>query len=260
MYHLEIWQWAVAFVAAFLIGLSKTGISGIGISAISLFALIIPPQESSGIVLPLLICADVVAARAYRRHVIWSHLWRLFPWAAVGIILGFGVLLGLNNSYGVRSQANQQVGQIMGAIFLVVVAFQLWRNRQGSQGNEEDGVPHTLWFAAIIGLAAGFTTMVSNAAGPIMILYLLSMRLPKMEFMGTGAWYFLILNCFKVPFSHYLGLINPASLPLDLALAPLVVAGALCGRRIISYIDQKLFQDLALGFTVIAAIKLLLKI
>lgn len=260
MYHLEIWQWAVAFVAAFLIGLSKTGVSGIGICAISLFALIIPPQESSGIVLPLLICADVVAAQAYRRHVIWSHLWRLFPWAAVGIVLGFEVLLGLNNNSTQRSQANQQVGQMMGAIFLTVVVFQLWRNRQGAKGNEEDSVPHTVWFAVIIGLTAGFTTMVSNAAGPIMILYLLSMRLPKMEFMGTGAWYFLILNCFKVPFSHYLGLINTSSLPLDLALMPLVVAGALCGRTLIQHIDQKLFQNMALGFTIIAGIKLILKI
>ncbi len=246
--------------AAFLIGISKTGISGIGIFAISLFALIFPPQESSGIVLPLLICADLVAAPAYRKHVIWSHLWRLFPWAAAGIIIGFGVLLVLNNSHVLQQQVNQQVGQLMGAIFLVIVVFQIWRGRQAAAGNEEDSVPHTLWLAALIGLAAGFTTMVSNAAGPIMILYLLSMRLPKMEFMGTGAWYFLILNCFKIPFSYYLGLINFASLPLDMILAPFAVAGALCGRTLLRHIDQQLFQNLALGFTVIAGIKLLLKI
>jgi uncharacterized membrane protein YfcA len=257
--HLEIWQWAVAFAGAFLIGISKTGISGIGIFAVSLFALIFPPQESSGIVLPVLICADLVAAPAYRRHVIWSHVWRLFPWAAAGIITGFFVLLGMNN-HADKQHVNQQVGQMMGVIFIVIVLFQLWRRRQAAQGNEEDSVPHTLWFAAIIGLTAGFTTMVSNAAGPIMILYLLSMRLPKMEFMGTGAWYFLILNLFKVPFSHRLGLINGGSVPLDLALAPFAVSGALFGRTLIKHIDQKLFENLALGFTVIAAIKLLLKI
>lgn len=260
LHPLETWQWAVALVAAFLIGISKTGISGSGIFAISLFALIFPPQESSGIVLPLLICGDLMAAQTYRKHAVWSHLWRLFPWAAAGIVLGFVFLLGLNNSPIAKPQVNQLVGQMMGAIFLLIIGLQLWRSRQGGKANDEESVPHTVWFAAVIGLAAGFTTMVSNAAGPIMVLYLLSMRLPKMEFMGTGAWYFLTLNCFKVPFSHQLGLINSASLPFDLVLAPFVVAGAMCGRMLIQHIDQKLFQNLALGLTAIAAVKLLFRL
>jgi uncharacterized membrane protein YfcA len=109
-----------------------------------------------------------------------------------------------------------------------------------------------------MGLMAGFTTMVANAAGPIMILYLLASGLPKMEFVGTGAWYFLLMNLFKVPFSYSWGLINPASLAIDLILAPFAVIGALSGRALIPYINQRLFEGMALGLTFVASLKLLL--
>jgi len=74
------------------------------------------------------------------------------------------------------------------------------------------------WFAAMIGMTAGVTTMLANAAGPVMTAYLLAMRLPKHEFIGTGAWYFLMINCLKVPFSMNLGFINPMSLKINLAM------------------------------------------
>ena len=247
--HLDAWQWVTLVLAAFLVGLSKTGISGIGTFAVAIFALVLPARESVGAVLPILICGDIVAVTAYRRHAVWAHLWRLFPWAAAGIILGYAAL-GRINAEG--------VAKLVGAILLVVVVLQWWRqcsaNRQG--GKAERHVPHRLWFVAAVGMLAGFTTMVANAAGPIMIVYLLAMRLPKMEFIGTGAWYFLLLNLFKVPFSSQLGLINPASLLLDLRLAPVAVVGALAGRALIPFIDQALFETLALVFTFLAALRL----
>ena len=117
--------------------------------------------------------------------------------------------------------------------------------------------PTSLWLAAVLGIMAGFTTMVANAAGPIMILYLLAMRLPKIEFIGTAAWYFMCLNLFKVPFSIHLGLINPQSIPVDCMLAPCAVAGGILGRVIIGHIRQQAFEELALLLTLIAAVKLL---
>jgi uncharacterized membrane protein YfcA len=110
-----------------------------------------------------------------------------------------------------------------------------------------------------MGILAGFTTMVANAAGPSMVLYLLAAGLPKMEFMGTGAWFFFIVNCFKVPFLANLGLINPHSLPLDLVLGPAAVVGAFIGRAILPKIKQIVFENLALALTVVAGIKLLLQ-
>lgn len=251
--QLESWQWLVAILGALLIGLSKTGVAGIGVLAVGLFALIFPAKNATGIVLPILIAADIVAVLAFRRHAVWSHLWRLMPWAAAGIIIGYFAMDHINN---------QQVAWLVGAILIVMVVLHFWRQNKASKKTTEEieaeEVPNSIWFAASVGLMAGFTTMIANAAGPIMILFLLAMRLPKMEFIGTGAWYFLILNCFKVPFGFDLGIINMESLIFDLKLAPFAMAGALFGRSIIRFINQKLFENLALAFTVIAAIKLLL--
>src|ERR671933_2533353 len=247
--HLDAWQWAMLVLATFLVGLSKTGISGIGTFAVAIFALVLPARESVGAVLPILICGDIVAVTAYRRHAIWAHLWGLFPWAVAGVILGYAAL-GRIDAEG--------VAKLVGAILLVVVVLQWWRQHSAGwqSGDVERHVPHRLWFVVAVGILAGFTTMVANAAGPIMIIYLLAMRLPKMEFIGTGAWYFLVLNLFKVPFSAQLGLINPASLLLDLRLAPVAVVGALAGRALIPFIDQALFETLALVFTFLAALRL----
>ena len=246
--QLDAWQWATLVLGAFLIGLSKTGIVGIGPFAIALFALVLPARESVGIVLLILISADVVAVIAYRQHVIWSHLIRLFPWAALGILLGFLAVGRISDAY---------LARLIGLILVVLVVIHWWRQQQARRNAEAQYVPSSPWFAPSVGIAAGFTTMVANAAGPIMQLYLLAMRLPKMEFLGTAAWYFFLLNCFKVPFSYGLGLITPASLGIDLRLAPVAMIGALSGRAIIPYINQSLFEMLALVFTMLAALRLL---
>jgi uncharacterized membrane protein YfcA len=262
--HLETWQWVVLVIGALGVGLSKGGISGLGILPVALFALTMPARESVGVVLLLLICGDVVAVGFYRRHAVWSHLARLFPWAAIGVVLGYAAM-------GVIS--NEQVEKLIGSILLVLVFLQLWRNRKAAQqtrqladdgsmpenaAREEEPVPHNFWLIALTGVVGGFTTMVANAAGPVMVLYLLAMRLPKMEFIGTGAWYFLVLNLFKVPFSYNLGLINWSSLRLDVMLFPCVASGVLVGRWLVKFIDQRTFELMALAFTVVAALRLLL--
>ncbi len=245
---LEPWQWVLAFAGAFLIGFAKTGVTGVGILAVAIFANILPTKQSVGVVLPMLICADVVAVLAYRRHAQWGALWRLIPWASGGIVLGFLVMGRIGNA---------EVGVITGVILVTLIGIHLWRIRaQRGRDGEPPPVPRHFAFAMVMGIAAGFTTMISNAAGPIMILYLLAMRLPKMEFMGTGAIYFLLMNSFKVPFGVNLGIITGESLSLDLTLFPMVIAGALFGRYLLAIIPQKLFERLALAFTLVAAARL----
>ena len=114
------------------------------------------------------------------------------------------------------------------------------------------------WFAPTIGVLAGFTTLVANAAGPLMAVYLLAMRLPKMEYVGTSAVFFMLLNWFKVPFMVHLDLINGPSFLLNLKLAPAVLIGALIGRKVLVRINQRWFENLALGLSAIAGAKLLL--
>jgi uncharacterized membrane protein YfcA len=109
-----------------------------------------------------------------------------------------------------------------------------------------------------MGLLAGLSTMMANAAGPIMAIYLLAMRLPKHQYLGTGAWYFFIVNLLKIPFSASLGLITWTSLKTNLLLFPLIAFGAVVGIRLLKIIPQKLFIRLIQGLTAAGAVKLLI--
>ena len=249
MFDLQTWQWGLAFAGAFLVGFSKTGVAGVGALTVAIYAMILPARQSTGVLLPLLVCADIVAVAAYRRHAIWKHLWRLFPWVAVGIVAGFVAMDYLDDTL---------VQKLIGGILLVMVGFHGWRQKimAGENKGTIKTIPDGLGFAITMGILAGVTTMLANAAGPILVLYMLAMRLEKMEFLGTGAWYFLILNVFKLPFSFKLGLITPQSAYFDLMMAPLVISGALLGRLIVRWINQKLFEAMALVFTFLAGLRL----
>lgn len=241
---MEPWQWVLAVVAAMFIGVSKTAIGGLGMVSVTLFAnFVLPAKEASGFVLPLLICGDIVAVKAYRAHTQWKHLGRLFPWTAGGVLLGWLAMGRIDD---------RQASLLIGGIVIVMVGIHLWRRRKGGHEAELG-----FGFAAFIGVMAGFTTLVANAAGPLMAIYLLSMRLPKMEFMGTGAVFFFLINLFKVPFMMNLDLITAASFRGDLVLAPAVFVGALVGRWLLPKIDQRLFENLALWASALAGLKLL---
>lgn len=246
MFDLQPWQWVVVMAGALLVGISKTGIAGLGVLTVAIYANVLPARQSTGIILPMLVCADVVAVAVYRRHAVWRHLWPLFPWVVVGVVAGY-FALGVTN--------DTQVRRGIGVILLGLVALHFWRRRRAGA----EPVPHAFWFIALTGLLAGFTTMLANAAGPIMILYMLAIGLPKLEFLGTGAWYFLIINLFKVPFSCQLGLITPATLQFNALLLPAVLAGTLLGRRLVPHINQTWFETLALVLTLIAGVRLVLQ-
>ncbi len=243
----EPWQWGLLVAGAFAVGLAKTGIAGVSILFVALLANAMPARQATGVVLPMLLLGDVFAVLLYRRHTEWRHLWKLFPWTGVGVFLGWLALSHIDDL-----QTKRLVGGIL--VFLLVVHF--WRRSQ--RGRDESAAANAPWFvAAGTGLMAGFTTLVANAAGSVMTLYLLAMRLPKLGFLGTNAVFFLLLNWFKVPFMVNLGLINRDSLWLNLQLAPAVIAGCLVGRYAAARMNQRIFEACALAFTVLAAIKLL---
>ena len=85
---MDVWQWGLVCLAAFLVGLSKTGIAGLGILAVAIFASVLPARESVGAVLVTLLAGDLVAVTTYRRDASWKHLLRLFPWPGLGVVLG----------------------------------------------------------------------------------------------------------------------------------------------------------------------------
>ena len=243
--NFHAWEWFLAVTGALLVGVAKTGITGLSLLFVSIFASIMPARRSTGVVLPLLILGDIVAVLTYRRHAQWGHVWRLFPWAAAGVIVG-ALAIG---HMGVR--------ETRVAIGVIVVSLSVLHLARRAHPGDPQG-EGARWFAPLIGMLAGFTTIVSNAAGPLMVIYLLAMRLPKMEYMGTGAVFFLMLNLFKAPFMVWLGLITPASLLLNAWLAPAVIAGALIGRWLLGRINQRAFENIALALTLAAGARMLL--
>jgi uncharacterized membrane protein YfcA len=242
----EPWQWALAALGAVLTGLSKTGIAGLGILTVAIFASILPAKASTGILLIVLISADIVAVRLYRREASWPHLVRLFPWTGVGILVG---------ALAAGQMDDALVRRVIGGILVVLVVIQVLRSRPGAPTVPLAPRP---WLVAATGLLAGFTTMIANAAGPLMVIYLLAMRLPKVIFVGTAAWFFLVVNLSKVPFSYGLGLITPESLWTSARLIPFAVAGALSGPWVLSRMNQRVFESVALLLTLVAALRLLL--
>jgi len=229
-------------IFSFLIGVSKTGIPGVGILAIPLTAMILPAKASTGIILPNLIAGDIFAVSYYKKKAIWKYILRLLPFASIGIIIGYFLMGKIND---------KQLSKFIGIVILVIFLLNWWWNKKGIN------VPQKIYFAVIMGLFAGITTMMANAAGPILIIYLLSMKLPKTEFVGTGAWYFFILNWFKVPFSVKLGLININSLKINLLLLPGICIGAISGIFFLKKIPQKIFNQIVQILTIISALKLI---
>lgn len=251
-------QWGTLLGSAVLVGVTKTGLPGLGPVVAPMMAAAFPVRASVAIVLPLLIAADLVAIVHFRRHVVRSYLIRLVPAALGGIILGTALLRVVDDA-----QLRLLIALIVAAT-VVAGAAAAWRPAGGSPGAGGGpatgaGAPRSeprgarTGIAIALGILAGATSMVSNASGPILTAYLLAMRLPKHEFMGTGAWYYFILNLLKVPFHVAIGTMTGETLALNAVAAPVVLAGAAAGVLIVRRLPERVFRAAAMGLAVLAA-------
>lgn len=255
LWHITHWEFAALAAAALLVGFSKTAVSGANTVSLAIFAAVLPARESTGVLLPILIVGDVLAVLTYRRHAHWPTLWRLFPAVAVGVVVGTVFLVWADD---------EAVRTSIGAILLLMAGVTVWRRRRAEAAAEEDApdavsTPAGRLKARSYGVLGGFTTMVANAGGPVMSMYLLSAGFRKLGFLGTSAFFFLIVNISKVPFSAGLGLIDGRSLLLDAALVVFVVPGAFLGKWAVNRINQRLFEQLVIAATVVGGAQLLLR-
>jgi len=244
--ELDSIQIVIAIIAAVLIGFAKAGFPSAGIFVIVLMASIFPTKESTGIVLPMLIAADIIAVIYYRKTVIWKYLISLIPWVLIGIVLGFFVLLYIQND---------ELSLLIGILILSLTILHLSKNKLEQKLNIH--FMRSASFYALLGILAGFTTMVGNAAGAIMAIYLFSKGSQKQDFIGTNAWFFLSVNLIKVPFSVGLGLITPQSLGFNAWMIPAIIVGAFLGIRLLPLIPQKYFQLIILMFAALGGLRLI---
>lgn len=243
-YSLSFNQLAILLLVAMLVGMAKAGIAGAGMIAVPLLAIPFGGKESSGLLLPILIFADIFAVAYYHRHANWFHLKRLLPFAFIGVMIG--TFLG-----EIVDDANFKV--IMVSIIFGSLLIMFWREK-----NKSPRLPDSAAVSIGIGIVGGVATMIGNLAGPIMALYLLAMRLPKDEFIGTAAWFFLIINISKVPFHIFAwNTINLDTVLLDIMLIPAIAIGVFIGITVIKRINETLFRYLVILMTAITALAMI---
>ena len=246
MYITSPMQWGILFLAAFMIGMSKTGIQGISLLAVPLMAISFGAKPSTGIILPILCMADLVAVAYYRRKAEWLYVLRLLPTA----LCGFAVALMID-----KMVPPTEFKRLMGACLLIVLLAMFWTEWKGKQNN----LSSLWWYGPLFGLLGGFTTMIGNAAGPVMAIYLLSVKMPKYSFVGTNAWFFLVINYLKVPIQMFAWHnITTSSLMLDACTLPFVLVGGVVGIMIVKRLPERGFRIFTTAVTCVSVALLLL--
>ncbi len=242
----SITNWVLILLAALIIGLSKAGLKGIDMMNVTIMAIVFGGKASTGVVLPLLCVADIMAVSYYNRHAQWKHFWKLIPWMVVGILVGVVAGKDLNETL---------FRKIMAVIIVLTVVLMAWLEIR-----KTPLVPENKLFAAGLGLASGFTTMLGNLAGAFSNIYFLAMRMPKNDFIGTAAWVFLVINLFKLPFQVlYWKNITAASLQIDLVLLPALLFGFWLGLQLVARIKDEGYRKVILALTLAGALVIFLK-
>ena len=233
----------LGLTAAFLVGFSKTGLPGLVILIVPILAAVFPAKLSVGALVPMLLLGDMFAIARYRRYTQWRKLLRLLPFVFIGMIPARFVLAGI---------PDEPFKLVLGILVLLLILGELARRRYNWERMSQSPV-----FAAVMGMLAGFATTMGNVAGPVMSIYLLSMGLDKHEFIGTGAWFYPIVNATKIPIYAQLGMITAGTLRFDLISAPLIIVGALLGMITLPKIPQNVFTGLIFVLATIAALGLI---
>jgi len=233
-------------MAFFILGIAKSGIKGIGTIIVVVLAFVFDEKASTGILLPMLIAGDILAVTYYNRHAKWEYIWKLVPWMVVGVVVG--VWIGNDVSEAVFKR-------LMAIIIILSVILMVF-----SEVRKSKLVPKNKWFARVSGLAAGFTTMIGNLAGPVANIYFLAMRFPKNEFIGTAAWVFFIINLFKMPFHIFVWkTVTVQSLVINATMLPLIILGFFIGAQIVKRISNLNYRRFILIVTAIGGVILLFR-
>ena len=239
-------QWLLMAVCGMLIGMSKVGVPGVSLIVVPILAFIFGGKQSTGVLLPILMMADLFGVGYYRRHAQWSYLVKILPWAFIGVGLALWVGEIVND---------EQFKNIIAILVFLCIGLMLWRDRR----KNKDLIPDRWWFAASMGVLGGFATMIGNVAGPIFAIYLLAMQLPKNNFIGTSAWFFLILNFAKFPLHLFIWkTISWSSLRIDIITLPAIALGAFLGIWLVKVIPEKMYRAFVIVVTAASAFLLLI--
>jgi len=244
--HINALEWTIIMGCGMLIGMSKVGVPGVSMIVVPALAFIFGAKQSTGVLLPILMMADLFGVAYYRRHANWNHLVKVIPWAVVGLVLALWVGEMVND---------KQFKNLISVLVFLSIGLMLWQDKRKGTNL----FPDKWWFAAAMGILGGFATMIGNVAGPVFAIYLLAMHLPKNSFIGTSAWFFMIINFTKFPLQFFVwNNIKPETLMVDVVTLPAIAIGAFVGFKVVKIIPEHTYRGFVIAITAISAFLLLL--
>lgn len=245
-FHLSWLNWLLAFLASLILGMGKAGIKGLGVLIVTLMAIVFGGKASTGILIPLMVVADILAVFYYNRHTQWKFLLKILPTMVLGVLIG--VWFGNDIS-------EQLFRQIMAVFIILTVIMMVWMDQKKNKA-----IPTHWLFAGSMGLLSGITSMIGNLAGSFADIYFLAIRLPKNQFIGTAAWLFLIINVFKLPFHIFVWkTVTSESLLLNLFLVPGILIGFLSGVALVRLLNNEVYRKFIMVVTAMGALLILFR-
>lgn len=248
--------WGFVALAVVVQGISKSGFAGgAGILSLPLMMLVMPVDKVAATMLPILILCDFNALYHHWHNKIWAKVMEIYLPSIAGIVAGAAVWWWVGQK-GVEAWSGpiKRFAGVIAIVFALYIALRevsmAWvaRHRFGQRA------------AVTAGVAAGFTSTIAHAAGPIVSLYLFSQHLGKTLFVGTVAWTFTLINLTKLPFYIATGLLQFNVLRFDLLLVPLVPFGSYLGHWMHHRVNERWFNWTIMVLTLIAGIQLLLNV
>lgn len=243
----ETLLYAAVALAFFLVGLSKAGLGGtLGFLITPMLALVMPLNKAVGLMLPVLIVADILTLSVYWRRWEVRYLWVLFGGAVIGITLA--TLMMANFPL-------ETLRKGLGLLVLIFVSYRLLERRILNSLNYQP----RRWHGILAGSLAGLTSTLAHAGGPTIAIYLLLQNIPPATFIATSVLFFAVLNWIKVPYYYSAGLFD-FSLQLQFIwLMPMLPLGVWIGRRLVNRVNKKLFDGIILGLLLASGLLLLMQ-
>lgn len=240
-------EWILYFFCAMLIGMSKTGIQNIGTLAVPIFAMLFGAKYSTGIVLILLVFADLVAVIYYRKAFLWNEVKKLLPLSFVGLTAG--LIMG--------NHMDDKIFKIViGACIILGMLIMLLLEKSAIE--KQKAFVNQKWYSPVFGFILGFSTMLGNAAGPALSVYMLSKKLDKISFAATSAWFIMILNVTKIPLQAFVwDNLSWSGLYLNLMALPFILLGGYIGIKIVKILPERQFRNLIMALVMISALLLI---
>ncbi len=235
-----------AVPAVLIVGISKGGMGGgLGILAVPLMSLVIPPFQAAAIMLPILCVMDLFGLHGFRGHYHSRNLRILLPAALLGIVIGT-----LSFQYLTEHHIKLLTG-------LIATGFTLNYGFRRYRQIPERTRTASPFSGCFWGTLAGFTSFSVHAGGPPLNIFLLPQRLDKTLFVGTTVIFFAVVNYVKLLPYGWLGLLDYRNLSTSLALMALAPIGVRMGMYLHHRISEVWFYLLCYSLLFVTGLKLI---